>query len=146
MTKILSEGKLLEVVEELDGQTYTTIKFPIRINGVPKYLAGYTMDITEKKLAEQEKEKLYTQLLQSQKMESIGRLAGGVAHDFNNNMLQAIIGFSDMAIMKMPDKNEIHGYLTEIQKAATRSADLTKQLLAFARKQTVIPKILDQTK
>lgn len=140
--KILREGNLLEVVEELDGKTYTTIKFPIRINGVPKYLAGYTMDITEKKLAEQEKEKLYTQLLQSQKMESIGRLAGGVAHDFNN-MLQAIIGFSDMAIMKMPDKNEIHGYLTEIQKAAKRSADLTRQLLAFARKQTVMPKVLD---
>lgn len=140
--KILKEGNLLEVVEELDGKTYTTIKFPMMINGVPKYLAGYTMDITEKKLAEQEKEKLYTQLLQSQKMESIGRLAGGVAHDFNN-MLQAIIGFSDMALMKMNEEDVIHGYLTEIQKAANRSADLTRQLLAFARKQTVMPKVLD---
>lgn len=140
--KILKEGKLLEVVEELDGRTYTTIKFPIMINGVPKYLAGYTMDITERKLAEQEKEKLYTQLLQSQKMESIGRLAGGVAHDFNN-MLQAIIGFSDMALMKLDESDHIHSYIEEIQKAALKSADLTRQLLAFARKQTVVPKILD---
>lgn len=65
-------------MEELEGKTYNTIKFPIMINGSPKYLAGYTMDITEKRNAEQEKERLYTQLLQSQKMESIGRLAGGV--------------------------------------------------------------------
>lgn len=140
--KIIEEGVMIEIVEELEGKTYNTIKFPIMINGITKYLAGYTMDITEKRNAEQEKERLYAQLLQSQKMESIGRLAGGVAHDFNN-MLQAIIGFSDMAIMKAGEDEALNNYLKEIQKAARRSADLTRQLLAFARKQTVMPRVLD---
>lgn len=140
--KILREGKSIEVVEELDGRTYNTIKFPILINGEPRFLAGYTIDITDKRLAEEEKTRLFSQLLQSQKMESVGRLAGGVAHDFNN-MLQAIIGFSDMALMNIEEGSVLHDYIMEIQKAANRSADLTKQLLAFARKQAFMPKILD---
>jgi PAS domain S-box-containing protein len=86
--------------------------------------------------------KLQAQLLQSQKMESVGRLAGGVAHDFNN-MLQTILGYSEMALEKCGSDGELRDDLREIQTAARRSADLTRQLLAFARKQTVAPRVMD---
>ncbi len=92
-------------------------------------------DITEQKSLEK-------QLLQAQKMESIGRLAGGVAHDFNN-MLQSILGHSDLALGDIEDDHPLHENLMEIRKAASRSAELTRQLLAFARKQTVSPIVLD---
>ena len=99
-------------------------------------------DITVRKQAEKEKERLEAQLVQAQKMESIGRLAGGVAHDFNN-MLGVIIGRVEMALDQVNPAESLHRELREIQKAAHRSADLTRQLLAFARKQTVSPKMLD---
>lgn len=99
-------------------------------------------DITEYKRAEQEKEKLETQLFQAQKMESVGRLAGGVAHDFNN-MLGVILGRVELALDRVSQSDPLHHNLNEIRKAAQRSADLTRQLLAFARKQAVNPKTLD---
>ncbi len=87
--------------------------------------------------------RLAVQLQQVQKMESIGRLAGGVAHDFNN-MLGAILGYTEMAIDKTsPADAELRADLEEVLKAAHRSAEITRQLLAFARKQTIIPKVLD---
>jgi PAS domain S-box-containing protein len=85
---------------------------------------------------------LEAKLLQAQKMESIGRLAGGVAHDFNN-MLSVIIGHTEIALENMDQAHQFYTSLTEISKAANRSADLTRQLLAFARKQTIIPKVLN---
>ncbi len=99
-------------------------------------------DITDRKRAEEEKEKLQEQLIQSQKMDSVGRLAGGVAHDFNN-MLGVIIGHAEMAMDQLDPAQPPYSELREIRKAAERSADLTRQLLAFARKQTVSPKMLD---
>jgi PAS domain S-box-containing protein len=95
-----------------------------------------------RKLAEEEQVKLEAQLQQAQKMESVGRLAGGVAHDFNN-MLSVIIGYANLALMDLEPAQPLHAHLEEIRKAAERSADLTRQLLAFARKQTVVPKVLD---
>lgn len=92
-------------------------------------------DITDKKTYEE-------QLLQSQKMEAVGQLAGGVAHDFNN-MLGVILGYVEMAEEQLKPTEALHASLEEIRKAANRSADLTRQLLAFARKQTVAPKVLD---
>lgn len=90
-----------------------------------------------------EKRKLEAQLQQAQKMESIGRLAGGVAHDFNN-MLGVILGYSDMALKKLsPDQPQFSLALQQIHHAAEHSVDLTRQLLAFARKQAVAPKVLD---
>jgi len=86
--------------------------------------------------------KLEAQLRQAQKMESIGRLAGGVAHDFNN-MLGVILGHTEMALVQMDPAHPLHAHLTEIRTAAERSADLTRQLLAFARKQTIAPRLLD---
>jgi PAS domain S-box-containing protein len=99
-------------------------------------------DVSERQRAEADRERLQAQLLQAQKMESVGRLAGGVAHDFNN-MLQAILGNVDLALSDTPPAGNLRESLEEIQKAARRSADLTRQLLAFARKQTVSPKVLD---
>jgi two-component system, cell cycle sensor histidine kinase and response regulator CckA len=99
-------------------------------------------DITERKRAEAEKAKLEADLHQSQKMESIGRLAGGVAHDFNN-MLTVILGRVELALDQVDPAHPAHADLEEIRHAADRSANLTRQLLAFARRQTVAPKILD---
>jgi CheY-like chemotaxis protein len=75
-------------------------------------------------------------------MDSVGRLAGGVAHDFNN-MLGVILGYTEMALLGMDSRNPLYGSLSEIHKAAKRSADLTRQLLTFARKQNIVPKSLD---
>jgi PAS domain S-box-containing protein len=107
-----------------------------------EYLLNLIHDVTERKQAQAEKEKLEAQLFQAQKMESVGRLAGGVAHDFNN-MLGVIIGRAEMALEHDVLTDELKGNLQEIHKVGLRSADLTRQLLAFARKQTAIPKILD---
>ncbi|NWH03781.1 response regulator [Desulfobacter latus] len=87
-------------------------------------------------------EKLEEQMRQAQKMESVGRLAGGVAHDFNN-MLSVILGNTEIAMEDLAPDDPLHNNLSEIFSAANRSADITRQLLAFARKQTIAPKVLD---
>ena len=115
---------------------------PQRLDDGSTLWHGIISDITERKQAEQEKAKLQDQLLQSQKMESVGRLAGGVAHDFNN-MLGVIIGHAEIAMDQVDPAQPLHADLQEIRTAAERSADLTRQLLAFARKQVVSPKVLD---
>jgi PAS domain S-box-containing protein len=92
-------------------------------------------DITEQKTVEK-------QLRQAQKMESIGRLAGGVAHDFNN-MLSVILGYAELALHKVEKAHPLHTDLKEIIKAARRSSDIVQKLLAFAREQIIEPKVLD---
>ncbi|MDD5090414.1 MAG: ATP-binding protein [Candidatus Wallbacteria bacterium] len=99
-------------------------------------------DISLQKKAEEEKLKLQNQLAFSQKMDSIGRLAGGVAHEFNN-MLCVILGHTEIALEHMPQSNPIYEHLSKISKAAQRSATITKQLLAFARRQTISPAVQD---
>ncbi len=103
---------------------------------------GVVRDITEKKQAEAERLRLEGQLQQAQKMEAVGQLAGGVAHDFNN-MLGVILGYTEIALEEVDPSQPLFADLVEIRKAATRSADITRQLLAFARKQTVAPQVLD---
>jgi len=105
-------------------------------------MTGTYTDITERKQIEKEKAQLQSQLAQAQKMESVGRLAGGVAHDFNN-MLGVILGHTELAQDQIAKTEPIFEDLEEIKIAAQRSADLTRQLLAFARKQTVSPKVLN---
>ena len=95
-------------------------------------------DISERKRAESDKAKLEEQLQHARKMDSVGRLAGGVAHDFNN-MLGVILGHVNLALMDLEPTQPLYVNMTEIQKAAERSADLTRQLLAFARKQAITP-------
>ena len=107
-----------------------------------QYILSLVYDITEQKRGERERKKLEEQLFQAQKIESVGRLAGGVAHDFNN-MLGVIIGRAEMALQQDVSPDKLQHHLDEILKAGLRSADLTRQLLAFARKQTAVAKILD---
>ncbi|MHB8772691.1 MAG: PAS domain S-box protein [Syntrophales bacterium] len=99
-------------------------------------------DVTERKRQEEEQEKLQAQLRQAQKMESVGRLAGGVAHDFNN-MLGIIIGNAEAALDRVAPDDRVHRHLLEIITAGNRSAEIVGQLLAFARKQTISPQVLD---
>lgn len=113
--------------------------------GKPTGFWAIVRDISERKRAENERDHLHQQLAQSQKMETVGRLAGGVAHDFNN-MLQAILGNTALLLEDVPKDSPLCGPLQEIQNAAKRSADLTRQLLGFARKQTVTPQVLDLNK
>ena len=96
----------------------------------------------ERLWVEGEKKKLEEQLRQSQKMEAIGRLAGGVAHDFNN-MLTGIIGYADLLLLSLTRDHPLIGKVEEIKKAGKRAASLTQQLLAFSRKQMLQPKVLD---
>jgi PAS domain S-box-containing protein len=94
---------------------------------------GMVQDITDRKRAEEERDKLHAQLIQAQKMESIGTLAGGIAHDFNN-MLSPIMIHSQMAMMDLPPDSPVQQGLKEIYKAGERARDLVKQILTFARK------------
>lgn len=111
--------------------------------GKPEWMFGTHQDITERKEADLAREELQLQLNQAQKMESVGRLAGGVAHDFNN-MLGVILGHTELAMEEIKDSGEaLPNSLKEIQKAASHSATLTRQLLAFARKETISPKVLN---
>jgi PAS domain S-box-containing protein len=100
------------------------------------------VDITERKRTEEEQERLQAQFLQAQKMESVGRLAGGVAHDFNN-MLGVILGHTEVALAQLDPTQPLFVNMEGILKATERSIDLTRQLLAFARKQTIAPQVLD---
>ncbi len=122
-----------------DGSTGV---FELKIYPVPEGIAVLSIDITERKKAEEEQKNLQAQLAHAQKMESIGRLAGGVAHDFNN-MLQTILGCTELALEETPGDSPAHEFLMEVHKAAERSAELTRRLLAFARKQTIAPRVLD---
>jgi PAS domain S-box-containing protein len=103
---------------------------------------AFLMDLSESKRAEGERAKLEAQLQQAQKMESFGKLAGGVAHDFNN-MLGVILGRAELALEQVNPSQPLRADLEEIQNAARRSAELTRKLLTFARKQTVSPKVID---
>ncbi|MFP4475619.1 MAG: PAS domain S-box protein [Desulfatibacillaceae bacterium] len=111
-------------------------------DGRPVRMRGSHIDITQRKKAEEEKARLEAQIHQSRKMESIGRLAGGVAHDYNN-MLNVIIGYAELAMDRLTPRDSVYPDLEEILSAAKRSVEITRQLLAFARKQTVAPKMLD---
>lgn len=105
-------------------------------------LIGLIRDITERVRADKTQKNLESQLHQAQKMESIARLAGGIAHDFNN-MLSVIVGYTELTLTMIDSSDHLYGNLQEIHKAAIRSTDITRQLLAFARKQIIAPVALD---
>ena len=107
-----------------------------------RFVIASLLDISDRKHAEKEKERLDAQLLQAQKMESVGHLAGGIAHDFNN-MLSVVIGHTELGMNELDRDAPMRNRLKVIHDAARRSADLVRQLLAFARKQTISPKVLD---
>ena len=123
-------------------------QFPVEINARTfdmkrqQYVIGVARNLSERKRSEEERLNLEKQLLQAQKMELVGLLAGGVAHDFNN-MLGVILGHTELALTKINSSDPSFSDLEEIRKAANRSADITRQLLTFARKQTVAPKVIE---
>jgi PAS domain S-box-containing protein len=145
IAQLLEHGNLLfETEHQLKDGSSVPTEVNARLitwDGQPAIIS-ICRDITERKRAEQEKANLETQLHQAQKMESVGRLAGGVAHDFNN-MLTVILGYAQLGLMNLDPTHPVSADLSEIIKAAKRSADLTRQMLAFARKQTIAPKVLD---
>ena len=142
---VIKEIKKLKkpvVVEHLhrdqDGNelTYEIYGYPIfDDNGEVAQVIEYNMDITEKK-------NLESQLLQSQKLEALGSLTGGVAHDFNN-YLTTIIGYSQLGMLRVPEEDPLHSRLMAIYNAAHKASGLTQQLLAFSRKQIMELKVLN---
>ena len=107
-----------------------------------EFVVSFVRDIAERRQAEEEKAKLESQLLQAQKMESVGRLAGGVAHDFNN-MLSVILGYAELMKGRLPAGDPLLNDVLEIEKAGMHSRDITRQLLAFSRKQIIAPRPVD---
>lgn len=127
-------GEWREITIQQKGGSPIDIAW-INISVLDHLLVGIGLDLTERK-------QLQEQLLQAQKMESVGRLAGGVAHDFNN-LLTAIIGYTELAL-DLPNMPEpAHLYLSNVLKASERAANLTQQLLAFARKHVSTPKVIN---
>ncbi len=140
---VMSSGQPKVIAEEpvtnpttRETRWFQTIKMPLRSpeEGTATLL-GVSTEITERKRLEE-------QLLQSQKMEAVGQLAGGVAHDFNN-ILTAIVGYTDLLAAELGTNEQQLEDLEEIRKAARRAAALTRQLLAFSRKQVLEPRIID---
>jgi len=140
--KVLETGIPLEEEFLLPNTHVPSAWYYHQVLPLPDGIAILHRDITDRKQAEEEREKLQAQLMQAQKMESVGRLAGGVAHDFNN-MLQPILGYADLALMKMDKDHPVYTDIEEIRKTAKRSGNIIRQLLAFARKQVIAPVVLD---
>ncbi len=133
------DGENIDIYETaLLTKTGETIH--VEVNAVPKKIGGQGIRAVLRNITE--RKRLERQLLHSQKMEAIGTLAGGVAHDFNN-MLGVILGHTELMLAEMKPEDSNYENLDEVIKAAQRSADLTRQLLAFARKQTIEPMVLD---
>ncbi len=109
--------------------------------GEPRFAVKMVEDIRERRRFEEAMAHSQEQLRHMQRIESVGRLAGGVAHDFNN-MLAIILGYSEMLLQRLPESSPLHPIVEEIRQAGERSANLTRQLLAFSRKQILQPRVV----
>jgi PAS domain S-box-containing protein len=137
------EGKICQYEVTWEGRTYQCRVEPHSdADDTIVGTIGVALDVTEFKAAEDGLRRSEEQLRQSQKMEAIGRLAGGVAHDFNN-LLTAITGYSDIILQQIQEDEDLRADVGEIKKAADRASALTRQLLAFSRKQVLRPRTLD---
>lgn len=134
-----------ETVTTLTGlrRNLLTYKFPLQDSSGQKMLAGMAVDLTQQMAAEEALRQREAELRQSQKMEAVGQLAGGVAHDFNN-LLTVIIGYNELVRISVERGGTVDlQHLLEVSKAADKAVMLTKQLLAFSRRRAVEPKILN---
>jgi PAS domain S-box-containing protein len=139
LVPIRNNGSIQGLIQLSDsGKERLSIEMVEMLEGIAAQIGAALV----RKQAEAVKIQLEEQLQHAQKMESVGRLAGGVAHDFNN-MLGVILGHANLALMDLDPTQALYGSLTEIHQAAERSASLTRQLLAFARKQTIVPRTID---
>lgn len=132
-----SSGVLENPIQTRDGQKRIIFwhNNPIIENGVVVGMVCFGSDVTEQR-------NMMQQLIQAQKMESVGRLAGGVAHDFNNK-LTVILGYAELIKLGVPMESKLWQELNEITKAAEHSREITAQLLAFSRQQVISPKVLN---
>ena len=134
-----------EIITDASGNVrwLQTIKRPmVAVDGSVTQMLGVATDITQRKRAEEALRDSEGMLRQAQKMESIGTLAGGIAHDFNN-LMTAVIGYSELVLHRMPAEAPLRSKVEEIKKAGERAASLTRQLLAFSRKQMLTPVVLN---
>jgi PAS domain S-box-containing protein len=146
--RMVFEGQQTIEMERVFTERGTSVVHSIRFvpersgDGTVKSVLAIGQDVTRRIRDAEAREKLQSRLGQVQKMESIGRLAGGVAHDFNN-MLGVILGYASTALDQLPTDHPLRFQLEEIRKAGERSAELTRQLLAFARQQVIQPGVVD---
>jgi len=143
-----SKGDLSPYLYEAEFLKGTGERVPVEVSSAPIVRGGavssiliVARNITERKQAQADAVLLQAQFAQAQKMEAVGRLAGGVAHDFNN-MLTSILGFTEIAMAKLDRGSPIQEDLKEVRAAGKRSAEIVRQLLAFARRQPLSPRLL----
>jgi PAS domain S-box-containing protein len=129
------EAESFDTLQFKDGRTFERYSRPQWIDGHAVGRVWSFRDVTERRRTEE-------QLLQAQKMEAIGRLAGGIAHDFNN-LLTTILGYSELILRSHPADESLREEVGEIRKASERASSLTRQLLAFSRKQVIAPRVLN---
>jgi signal transduction histidine kinase/CheY-like chemotaxis protein len=134
-----SGGELLGLLTVIDDQPREITQRQMDVISIFAARAGGEL---ERMRSEEERERLTRQLVHARKLESVGKLAGGIAHDFNN-LLSTIIGYGELALMKTPDGSPVKDYVQFIMEAGEKAASLTKQLLAFSRKQVLEMKVVD---
>jgi PAS domain S-box-containing protein len=133
INQIVLTGEPVRFEDERAGKYYDNTMYPLLDNkGNVNRIAVFTHNITDHKLAEEERMRLEAQLVQAQKMEAIGTLAGGIAHDFNN-ILSAILGYSELVLDDVLEPEKVKSEIKEVIKAADRAKDLVKQILTFSR-------------
>nr|WP_320010790.1 PAS domain S-box protein [uncultured Desulfobulbus sp.] len=142
-----AQGKDHELIYRFQAADGRTVWIQDRITvameeGRPRWRRGIMVDTTQEKESEHQRRTLENQLRQAQKIEAVGRLAGGVAHDFNNQ-LSVILGYADLMHQSHVSEEKQHTYVNQIIRAASHSRDITRQLLAFSRQEEISPQVLD---
>jgi len=142
LRRCMQERKRDRMENEFDYADGTKGLFELRFIPVPRGICILSLDLTESKRTSEALAKSQDQLQHSQKLDAVGRLAGGVAHDFNN-MLSVILSYSALALADLKPSDPLREDIEEIRKAGERAAALTRQLLAFSRQQMLEPRVLD---